>query len=830
MLRRFPDSLLRLCLIAVLLFICGTASAQLTRVRGRVMDADTGEALPYVALFFKGTSDGASTDNDGRFVIITDSPAADTVVCWLLGYQTIEAPVRNEADTLLFLQLHPEKRQLSEAVVKPDNRLARRLLRGIDSNRGRNNPDARPSYKCKVYSKEEIDLMNARERIKDKRILDEFGFVFDYADTSSVDGRERLPVMFSETVAERWHTSNPESDVENVLANHISGVNRENNLLSQFTGSIHLRANFYKDFINSFGVNFPSPAQKNGLLYYDYFIVDTLLVDGRRTYQVRYHPKKGTTSPAFDGEMMVDAVDFGLRSVHARMKQGSNVNWLRDLILDTEYSRGDDSLWFFSSDNLYADFSLDNYGPSKIMTFAATRSITYSDADFAPTDIPDAAGGPVRVASDANFKDDEYWEAERPARLSDSEAKVESMVEKVQQQPLYKTLYTLGYTLATGYVDIGPIGIGPVLKMISFNRLEGFRPQIGIHTSKDLSQKFRWTAYCAYGTADRQFKGGLSYEHMFNREKTRKLTLSASYDEYQLGKGKRDYTSGNILSSFWSAGQKPSPMTSFSALYEHEFSQNVNAQAEVGLKRLYSNAFVPMKGRDGQDCGSVASNEARLQLRFSKDETVSRGYFEKTYVHSYHPVITLDLTASVPGLRRGDVGYFRPELSLDYDFNVPPLGRSRLHVNAGTILGQVPYPMLHIHAGNVTGLLDRTSFSCMEYMEFASDSWATLYYDHNFNGLLLGWIPLLQKLQLREVVILKAAVGSLSEKNDGTAGGKALMLFPDGMQSLGSPYVEAGAGLSNILNLFRVDFIWRLTHRETARRNFMVNFGMELRF
>lgn len=132
---------------------------------------------------------------------------------------------------------------------------------------------------------------------------------------------------------------------------------------------------------------------------------------------------------------------------------------------------------------------------------------------------------------------------------------------------------------------------------------------------------------------------------------------------------------------------------------------------------------------------------------------------------------------------------------------------------------------------NVTGLLDRTSFSCMEYMEFASDSWTTLFYDHNFNGLLLGWIPLLQKLQLREVVILKATVGSLSEKNDGTAGkGTTPMLFPDGMQSLNSPYVEAGVGLTNILNLIRVDFMWRLTHRETARRNFVVVFGVDFKF
>lgn len=67
---------------------------------------------------------------------------------------------------------------------------------------------------------------------------------------------------------------------------------------------------------------------------------------------------------------------------------------------------------------------------------------------------------------------------------------------------------------------------------------------------------------------------------------------------------------------------------------------------------------------------------------------------------------------------------------------------------------------------------------------------------------------------------------------DGFTAGKGTtpMLFPDGMQSLNSPYVEAGVGLTNILNLIRVDFMWRLTHRETARRNFVVVFGVDFKF
>ena len=48
------------------------------------------------------------------------------------------------------------------------------------------------------------------------------------------------------------------------------------------------------------------------------------------------------------------------------------------------------------------------------------------------------------------------------------------------------------------------------------------------------------------------------------------------------------------------------------------------------------------------------------------------------------------------------------------------------------------------------------------------------------------------------------------------------------MSALEKPYVEVGAGISNIFRLFRVDGLWRLTHRNN--RVFMLNFAMDLDF
>ena len=48
------------------------------------------------------------------------------------------------------------------------------------------------------------------------------------------------------------------------------------------------------------------------------------------------------------------------------------------------------------------------------------------------------------------------------------------------------------------------------------------------------------------------------------------------------------------------------------------------------------------------------------------------------------------------------------------------------------------------------------------------------------------------------------------------------------MSALEKPYIEVGAGVSNIFRLFRVDGFWRLTHKRD--RNFVINVAIDVDF
>ena len=64
-----------------------SAMAQVTKVRGTVTDASTGEPIPFVNVYFKGTTIGTSTDLDGTYSIETRY-ASDSVAASSVGFIT----------------------------------------------------------------------------------------------------------------------------------------------------------------------------------------------------------------------------------------------------------------------------------------------------------------------------------------------------------------------------------------------------------------------------------------------------------------------------------------------------------------------------------------------------------------------------------------------------------------------------------------------------------------------------------------------------------------------------------------------------------------------
>ncbi len=808
-------------LIVTLLLVSALSALaqQTTRVRGQVTDYDTGEPLPFVSVYFDGTTIGISTDLEGRYSLETPSKDARVLTAHIVGYESLSIPVTPGSFNEFNFRLKTDPDFLDAAIVKPDDRYIKSILRKIDQARKKNNPDNAESWKSGLYTKLEMDATNMEDILDWGFVKRNLGFVKDYADTSAITGKPFIPVMISETLSDMYHSTDPAFEREVMRANRISGL-KEDNVLRQFTGSYLLKTNFYENNIGVFNLDIPSPSAASSHIFYNYYLVDSLQVEGRKTYTLRFHPKKLVTSPVFDGEMQIDAEDFGIRSVHVQLSAVANVNWIRHINIDIENRRLENGQWFYGEENLFADFSIAVSDSSKIVSFLGRRHKVFDPPVFGPITDPDALEGEDQVIlSKLEPKEEEFWEEVRPYELSEREQGIYHMVTQVQETPLYKWGYELANTLITGYYEIPAIGVGfgPWDRTVVYNQAEGLRLQVGFRTMREFSETVRFTGTFAYGFRDKTPKWSFSSEIMFNREKTRKLTLSARKDFVQLG------SSEGMFTSFM---DRQSMVREFRLQYDHEWAPGIDQTLTWRTSRLWGNDQVPLERPDHTFQDSYLVNEIGTNFRFSWGERVNRGVFNKFYIFSNYPIININVRHGFGGITPGSKGYWREELIVNWRVPSTAIGFAKMCLNFGAFQGSVPYTHLKLHEGNQTYFLDVGSFSCMDYYEFASDRWMFSYYEHNFNGFFLGKIPLIKKLDLRELATIRFAWGTLSPDNRENAP----FLLPEGTGTLETPYVEAGIGIGNILRVLRVDCFWRLTHRSPERRNFTINIGFDVEF
>ena len=825
-----------LLLLLPVQFLCEGVAAQSTRVRGRVTDARTGEPIPLASVVFRGLPIGVTTDFEGLYFLETRDTVSALQVAFM-GYQMQTVPITPHAFNAVDVRLEPVEFSVDEIVVTPGPNPALPILRNVIRNKPRNNPDQIAQYRCETYTKMELDLANIGSSFKNKRLQRNFGFVFEYLDTSAVTGKPYLPVMISEASAEYYHRKSPSFSREIIRASRISGIEEEYSL-AQFTGHMHGNVNFYDNYIDIFNVRFASPLSESGTVFYKYFLVDSTYIDGRKTYKIRFHPK-GLSTPVLDGEVDIDSATYALRSAQVKMAKGVNVNWVRHLVLETENRLVNDSVWFKKQDRLLADFSVVMSDSAKIVSFLGHRQIDYSNVVLG-AEIPAEVlrlDNNVVIHGEVLNNDEHFWEKVRPYALSDKEKEIYTMVDSIKSVPLYQNIYTIVSAIFGGYYNTKYVGLGPYYKLFSFNRLEGMRFQLGVRTTSDFSKRVRLSGYLAYGTKDEALKGGGGVELSFGRQPTRKLSLFYKHDALQLGAGINALTEGNILSSILSRGgnERLSMVNQGDLFYEHEWREGFSNLYGIQMQKVFANRYVPMLRPDSSHVGSVASMSLRVGVRLSKDEMMVRQYFDKYPLGSVYPIITLNFTAGIKGVFRNDFEYYRLDGSIRYNLDLPPIGTSQIVVSGGKIFGRVPYPLLKLQEGNGTYFYDPYAFSCMNYYEFASDAWVAWFYEHHFKGFFLGKIPLMKRLKWREVFTFKGVYGTLSRKNNGSLPAtEAILLFPRGMSSVSTPYLETGVGIENIFRLFRVDAIWRLTHRQKESgediQNFAVNFGVDLKF
>ncbi|WP_417350728.1 DUF5686 family protein [Flavobacterium alkalisoli] len=800
--------------LAVMLSFTASLMSQ-TKVGGIVLD-EANEPIPYANVYFKGTSEGVITDEYGKFYLESKNSYTQLLVSFV-GYSSQEVTLEKSVTYDLKVVLG-DSQELKEVVIysgktsKKDNP-AIDILRKIWERRRKNGLNMFNQYQYDKYEKVEFDMNSIDSAFMQNKLFKGMEFIFEHVDTSAVTGKTYLPIFINENIGKVYGDNTTNQKKEITEANRNSGFS-DNQQIIAFVKDLYADYDIYNNYLKFFDKDFVSPLSRTGINVYNYVLHDSAYVDNKWCYNIVFYPRR-KNELTFKGNFWVNDTTYAIKKIAMSASKGANINWVKDIYIEQEFEVLNDSVFLLTRDHMMSDFALNKKEKSKGVY--GKRTTLFQNYEFNIEKPAEFYHKDVNFFDESvNNKSDEYWDRNRFESLSKDEKGIYKMLDTLKTVPKFKRMYNLVATLGSGYYQIGHFDYGPIFSSFGYNDVEGIRLRTGGRTYFGQNDPWRIEGYTAYGLKDNKFKYGLSGKWMVDKKRRIILAAGNRRDVEQTGVS-LTATSDVLGRSFASS--------SLFASGDNSKLTNINFTT-------FSAEIEPVKNLVFKTSFSYRTLKTASPLTFNMDYYIDPGdpsQGVKGTVNQYEYGIHVDYTPKRRtigyGVERSDVDYNYARLYLNYtqglkifnsDFNYQKLqfyyrqpvlvggfGRLFTTVEAGKIFGAVPLGLMGIVPGNQSYFIIENTYNVMNYYEFAADEYVSLHLEHNFNGRLFSRIPLLRKLNLREIVGIKGIYGTVSQENIALNASSITYRAPDEV------YWEYHAGIGNIFKVFRIDFAWR---------------------
>ena len=833
-------------LIALLQAVAGiflSHAQSFTSASGIVKDSITGEPLPFVSVYFDGSTIGAMTDDNGTFTL-QNNQGYTKLAAASLGYDTkfIDLKPGKKNDNLEVL-LKPTAFEISEVVVKPKREKYTRkdnpaveLIKKVIAHKNDNRIEAKPEYQTEVYEKLSLSLDNFNPNLDKNKFLKKFKFIKNYLDTSEFNGKPILTVSVRENLSDFYYRKSPKAEKTIVRAKRMQGIDKT---LDDGGGITSNLEEIFKS-INIFDNNIPillnrfvSPLSSTlATTYYHYYIMDTLDVGGDKCVDLAFVPAN-SESYGFTGRLYITLDgNYAVKKVLLNTPANINLNWVDKLRIEQEFKQMPDSTWVLDQENTFVNF----YVVKGTQQLYAHQLRNYDNYNFNVQNADSVFGllGALHVLPEATAQPDTFWTHNRPIPLKEKEDALKDLLGQLRKVPAFNAIIKTAEILITGYIPtakdkkVTKFDFGPMNTTFSANHLEGFRMRVGGMTTANLNPYWFASGYLAYGTNDRKIKYNLKLTHSFTKKEyhegenpVNNLSFIQEYDVYTPGQDFLFTSKDNIFVA-WKVGE---PVTKMQYIrksvlqYEKEWLNGLTWKSWIMNQNNEAAGTLQYIKRD--ESGNLyhikdfTTSEIGTQLRFAPGERAYNGRSGKESVFNLSkdaPVFKLSHQLGIKGVLGGDYNYNHTEISAEKRIWLSSFGHIDAQVKAGKVWDKVPFPLLILPNTNQSITIQPEAFHMMNALEFVTDQYVSFNATYYLKGWILNRIPGIKWLRLREVLSFNMIYGGLTDKNNPTLT-PGLFLLPDGTQPLGrTPYMECSVGLENIFKILRIDYYRRLTY------------------
>lgn len=784
-------------------------------IKGKVTNVDNGDPIPFANVVVRGTTLGTTTDFEGNYTLALRS-FADSLQVSYLGYISQTKAIEKSPAVTINFQLVPSTFNLSEVVFSAGENPAFEILR--KTVKAKNNFDKRnlKAYESDNYTKIELALNEVEGRFKEinqvKKIL---GVLDSIKQLTNDEGKKILPIFFSESYSKFYYRTDPILKKEIILNSKLTGVGiSDGTTVAQITGSVFQEYNFYRNWLTILEKEFVSPIADGWRTFYDYDLLDSVLVGGDSCYMLKVYPLR-EQDLAFSGLIWINKENYSLKQVDLAIAESANLNFVETIKIQQELVPTENGFQLPAKTRV-----LIKIGKLTDNSVGLLAKFYNSSSDFVINNPhpPNFYLKAVELSQDFDQGEEVFWQEVRPEPLTSEELVSRQMVDTLARLPVVR-FYSEGIKfLSTGFLPVGNLDLGPWTGLANYNDIEGFRLGAGLRTNLKFSKSVVLTGYLAYGFGDQQFKYFASATKILDKNRWTTIQVNTQKEIDQVG---LEIENLQLNSVFLAA-------TRFGTLNNAYYSTHYRfiAQREVfrgfnltgGMSWKHFDPTFPFSYED-QNTGKLKSDfdlaNINLGFRYGRDEIFVINDNQRISLGPLKwPIFDFRFSQGLDRLG-GEIQYQRYQMSVYHKLNLGLLGVSRYELRTGMVRGVVPFPLLENHIGNETFFYTTAAFNQMNIAEFASDRFLSLKYGHSFEGFGFNQIPLIKRLKWRAVGNANLLWGSVSDENlfvvpEFDENGNQIPAF--GFLDPSKPYVELGYGIENIFKFFRVDFFHRITY------------------
>lgn len=818
--------LLFISLISLCAFHC---FAQNAVVKGKILDAKTFEAIPYVNIAITGTTSGTMSSITGEFDLPLPEKKAYEVSFSSLGYSAQKLIIAN--DTFVSVLLKPTSIEFDEIVVKPDD-TAYTIMKRVVKNK--------PQYSIAKCSAQAYDLYTKamvtfrKFNFKNDSSLNTRFFrkeFEEFAILSEDDKVPGLPGYMIESLSKVYVLKSPERIRRDVETMNIEGtVFNQTEMLDELINK-QLDINFYENQIQLFGKAFVSPMANSGKAFYKFVSADTVEIDGERCFEIYFFPKQ-KDNLCFSGSLWVTDSVYIPKRISARTSLQTDINFVDNITIHQNFK-------VIENTCAPAELRISLTGLNLLIDVLSVKD-NYVLSQPKPASFYSEENQLVnKVETESKLLE------KRKLYFSDYDRMALQNLNKLSENGKIKAFSKIVETSITGFYKAKKFDYGPWLLLFSSNEIEGTRLRLGGNTTVAFSPRFYADAYLAYGFNDQKLKGAFNTQFFFNKNKWGLLGFRYGNDLLNIGSQNpfEQQDAFFALSSAINSAVNVNQVELKSVYGQIDVMQNFTVKASVNQSN-----YTP-RGDDFVFAWFTDDTKTKIASNFSSTEIKTSLVYHpgNHYIvdgnrrfftgNNSSPIIEVGYTKGLKVLS-GDFDYHKVDLSIQQKVFTTGWGYFNYLAAYEQTFGQAVYPLLNVLPGNESIWRSWTQFNLIDNGTIVADKLFTARAEWHFDGAIVRKIPLINLLNIRLLAGGNLAYGSFNDTKNGfynsvsnpngilsafDSTGKSASSFQSLVKE--EPYSEIYCGIENILRIFRVDFIFRAN---SFYKDYTSDFGIKI--